>query len=933
MAATVAPGTIVEILRRRADQLPNRLAYSFLSDGENEESRLTFAELDLRARAIGAWLSSTAAFGDRVLLLSSSGPEFMSSFFGCLYGGVIAVPAYPLDPFRLHRTASRLLGIVKDAQPVIALTTTSSLKVANELMQAYPELSSIHWNATADISPGLAADWTCPAIQAETLAILQYTSGSTAAPKGVMLNHRNVLENERMIQEAHCYSDTNTFVGWIPLAHDWGLINNVLQPLFLGATSIIMPTEAFLHKPARWLQAISRYTNVTSGGPSFAYELCVSKVNDEDRYSLKLENWVYAGIGASPVRPSTLDRFASRFSSCGFRRKAFYCGYGLAEATLLVSDSERSQEPRVLRVQKTALEQHHVRLNPHEDAPASFLVGCGRVPSTERVAIVDPQTCTVCPLGSVGEIWVAGGNVAQGYWNNPTETQNTFRAFLKDSQEGPFLRTGDLGFFDEGELFVTGRLKDLIIIRGRNLYPEDIESTVERCHEALRPGCTVAFSIQADFDERLIIVQEVRSSQQTKLDEIITTIRQAIFREHEVAAYGILLAAERSIPKTSSGKLQRQACRSAYLSGGLNIIEKSIQDADRIEHGGVRDYLAPRTRVEHELARIWAEVLSIEVEKIGIHDRFFDVGGDSLAAVECSVKIREAFGHEQFSPEIFLYATLAQMAEAVSAPAWFAERVRDVLPFQPDGNGVPLVLVFPGTECQSLVRHLGANRPLLGIRSTLVEQMPAPLTIEQVASECVVRLRRHLPHGPYALGGWCASGIVALEMARQLEQSGDQVAFVALIDARVGFLPPLNPALRSMVRVWRFTQRSAFFASKVRRRGMKLLWQRAAEWHVTIRQRARRIQGDPKSQSDDVARALQRYKPKPWAGRILHLWAAERPTGKFRSPEFVCGCLSSDGFVFREVPGDHMSMLEEPNVGLLVDILASELDQFPHSRA
>jgi acyl-CoA synthetase (AMP-forming)/AMP-acid ligase II len=261
-----------------------------LSDGENEESRLTFAEVDLRARAIGAWLSYTAALGDRIVLLSPSGSEFVSSLFGCLYGGVVAVPAYPLDPARPHRTASRLLGIVKDARPVIALTTTPSLRLTDELMQTYPELRRIHWKTIEDISTGLASDWKCPAIHAETLAILQYTSGSTATPKGVMLGHQNVLENEQMIQEAHHYSDTHTFVAWIPLAHDWGLINNVLQPLYVGAASILMPTEAFLQKPARWLQAISRYPNVTSGGPSFAYELCVNKITNEDRDKLNLEN-------------------------------------------------------------------------------------------------------------------------------------------------------------------------------------------------------------------------------------------------------------------------------------------------------------------------------------------------------------------------------------------------------------------------------------------------------------------------------------------------------------------------------------------------------------------------------------------------------------------------------------------------------------------
>jgi acyl-CoA synthetase (AMP-forming)/AMP-acid ligase II/thioesterase domain-containing protein/acyl carrier protein len=914
----MAGETLVDVLRARAVQQPDRLAYSFLPKGEAEEASLTYAELDLRARAIGAWLSSVSAAGDRVLLLSSSGPEFVSAVFGCLYRGAVAVPAYPLDPARIGRTFSRLSRLLKDAEPVVALTTESSLRLVEDLIRIHPDLERVRWMATESIPLELAVDWKRPPIHAETLAILQYTSGSLAAPKGVMVSHRNVLENEKMLQDAHDYTGDNTFVGWIPLAHDWGLINNVFQPLYSGALSVLMPPEVFLQKPVRWLQTISRYKNVTSGGPGFAYELCVAKISSEEREGLHLGNWMCAGIGASPVRPATLDRFAAKFSDRGFRRQAFYCGYGLAEATLLVTDSEKFKEPRVLRVARASLERNEVSIDPPKDVPANSMVSCGKAACGEKVVIVDARSDAMCPAGRVGEIWVSGPNITQGYWNNPVETDSTFRAFL-DSGEGPFLRTGDLGFLDDGELFVTGRLKDLIIIRGRNLYPEDIELSVERCHKGLRPGCTVAFSVPDEFDEGLVIVQEVRASHQAALEEIIHAIRQSILQDHEVTAHTVVLVKERSISKTSSGKLQRSACRSAFLSGALEILGQSTLAGDRNESR--IGFVPPRTPTEKKLAKIWCEILN--VKQIGIHDRFFDVGGDSLAATQCLARIAQEFGVEQFTRETFLYApTLGEMARAISDPAKWVGHENEVLPLQSSGGGIPLILVFPGTEYVGLVRHLGPDRDVLGIRDIGIDRLPAPRTIEQIATECVRRVRRHVPTGPYALAGWCASGIVALEVGRKLEEEGEEVAFVAIFDARDIFLPPMNQFRRRLVRSWRFAQRIVFFGSEVRS-----LWRRAANWNAGVRKAARRFQelaGDP---SGILVLALQQYQPKPWSGRTIHLWAAERPKGVFRGPEFVWGHLSPAGFEFHEVPGDHDSMLREPNAKTIAEILGRELSE------
>lgn len=595
---------IVEILLQRAVQQPDQQAFTFLVDGETEERSLTYADLDRRARAISGWLRSVPAKGERVILLYPSGLEFVAALFGCLYGGVTAVTAYPLDPARLSRTLSRLQGIIHDAQPVVAFTTADSLRLIEELCLEHPDLNRVLWKATETIPDSLCADWRQDIINPDALAVLQYTSGSTAAPKGVMLSHRNILENERMIQETRGNSESSTFVAWIPLAHDWGLINSVFQPLYVGARSVLMTTEAFLQKPARWLRTISRYTDVTSGGPNFAYELCASKLTPDDCEGLDLTNWNQAGVAAGPVYPATLRQFANTFGPWGFRREAFYCGYGLAEATVLVSATERFHEPRVLSIESASLEQNEVVADPPEGSDVSYFVSCGKAPTGQKVVIVDPNTRTEALPGHVAEIWVSGSNVAQGYWDNLEETDNTFRACMSDTHEGPFLRTGDLGFIHNEELFVTGRLKDLIIIRGRNLHPQDIELTAERSHKSLRPGCAVAFSTQTANEERLAIVAELRNSHQANTEEIIRMIRRGVAETHGVIAHAVALVRAGSVPKTSSGKLQRQACRASYIAGVLDAVVINLMEDGGSVGGPGSGFVAPRTPTEERLVEI-----------------------------------------------------------------------------------------------------------------------------------------------------------------------------------------------------------------------------------------------------------------------------------------------------------------------------------------
>src|SRR5437588_485028 len=563
--------TLVDLLRRRALRQPDQLAYTFLLDGETSELRLTYRELERRALAIAAALRLAGATGGRALLLYPPGLDFIEGFFGCLYAGVVAVPAYPPDPAKLQRTLPRLQAVIADAQATLVLTTSPILATAKLIFAEAPDLRALHWLATDTVVSSVEEDWRAEHANADDLAFLQYTSGSTGRPRGVMLTHANLLHNAGLIFHVFEHTETDSYVSWLPMFHDMGFMVGVLQPLYAGIRAVIMSPASFLQRRLRWLQAISRYRATTSGGPNFAYDLCARKVTTEDASALDLSSWSVAFNGAEPVRAETLDRFASRFEPCGFRRAALYPCYGLAEATLIVTGGHKESPPVIKRV-GAALEKRGAAETSGVDTKSKLLVGCGGALPGERVVIVDPESLTELEPGRVGESWVSGPSVAGGYWNRPEETGRTFKAFLSQTGEGPFLRTEDFGFIEDGELYITGRIKDLIIIRGLNHYPQDIEWTVERCHAAIRPGCGAAFSVEAGGEERLVIVQEIDTRQKPDAEQAIKAIREAVASEHELQVYAVALIKPGQIPKTSSGKIQRRASRQRFLEGTLNPV-------------------------------------------------------------------------------------------------------------------------------------------------------------------------------------------------------------------------------------------------------------------------------------------------------------------------------------------------------------------------
>ena len=637
--------TLIDLLRLRAATQPNQTAYTFLSGDEGEADSLTFAQLDRRARAIAALLDFTGARGERVLLLYPPGLDFVSGFMGCLYAGAVAVP---VPPPRLNGRMERLRQVAADSGARLVLTTQGMFSKVEALWERVPELKTWKWVMTDNVDLSYGDRWRRPSAGGETLAFLQYTSGSTSAPKGVMVTHANLLHNERLIEKAFDQSERSVILSWLPLYHDMGLIGGVLQPLHLGARCILMSPFAFLQQPLRWLRLISQHRVTTSGGPDFAYALCASKAAQEDCSGLDLGSWEVAFNGSEPVRAETLDRFAEAFAPYGFRREAFSPCYGLAEATLLVSGGRTTPQPLVRAFSGDALKRNRVVESGGAQADDTHLVASGRVGAGQQLLVVDPETLAECAADEVGEIWVSGPCVTDGYYNRPEETAQTFGACPADAAElGPFLRTGDLGFVRDGALFVTGRLKGLIIIRGQNYYPHDIEATVQRSAPDLRAGAGAVFSIEVEGQERLVVVQELGRHRRQEPRQTVEQIRQAVAEEHQLPPYAVCLVKLGTVPKTSSGKIQRRACRAQFLEGRLETIAE-WREAGRREHAAPQpfDFAAPESAeaLREALVSWLAPRLGLEPGDIDASRPLSVYGLDSLAAIELTHGLEVGLG-------------------------------------------------------------------------------------------------------------------------------------------------------------------------------------------------------------------------------------------------------------------------------------------------
>ena len=760
--ASIAP-TIVDLLRQRAAYRPHDRAFTFLVDGENEELNITYAELDRKARALGAWLLSEGMAGKRVLLLYPSGLDFIAAFMGCLYGGAIAVPAYPP---RKNRSVERIEAIAADAEASVALTTRDVVDRFDALRATAPSLEHLIWKVDSELDVAWADRWERPDIDGSTLAFLQYTSGSTGTPKGVMLSHENLLHNSLRIMQAFEITRSQSGVFWLPSFHDMGLIGGILVPLYGGKFNVLMSPVAFLQKPLRWLQAISKYRATISGGPNFAYELCVRKTTPEQRATLDLSSWTLAFNGAEPVRAETIDAFCEAFAPCGFRREAFYPCYGLAESTLMVTGGMKFEPPVVRSFDAASIETGAAVVRPANAPAVRRLVGSGRELDGQDVLIVDPQSCEALPPGRVGEIWVSGPSVAQGYWNRGDASAATFGAMLAQSDQtspdqavttwqpnpGPYLRTGDLGFFDNGELFVAGRLKDLIIIRGRNHYPQDIEHAVEEASTLVRAGSIAAFAVDVDGRERVAVVAEVERGKRepAEVAAAFEAIRKRLATEHELAVEAIVLVRPNSVPKTSSGKIQRHACKRQFLDGTLEVVDQHIswlQPAVPTPTPGSEQPRLARQRPIGEASRtgradrelpqeivqaVFDHVRRIAKERAGsltLDTNIVELGLDSLERMEIVASLEDSFGArfpEQVLPQI---ETCREVSEAIldHMPVKDQYRTQAASATPPPAAEIPVdsydIAEFPEVRALeqnfAMVREAGLENPYFSVHEGL----------------------------------------------------------------------------------------------------------------------------------------------------------------------------------------------------------------------
>lgn len=656
MSPGPAYSNLVELLQWRAYHQAEQEAYTFLLDGESETVTITYGELDRRARTIAAYLQSREAVGRPVLVAHPPGLEFIVALFGCFYAGTVAVPTFP-PRLRPQRPDQRFQTVTADSQANLILTTAEAiLKVADHLDSHLPLLQ---WVATDNLPNELAGSWRPPSINQDSLAFLQYTSGSTTNPRGVMISHGNLWHNLAFIYNCMVNTADNRGVFWLPPYHDMGLLGGILQPLYCGSPVILLSPLDFIRQPVWWLQAISRYRATISGGPNFAYDLCIQRISPEQRAGLELSSWQVAFNGAEPIRAETLEQFTTTFAPCGFRRQAFYPCYGLAETTLLATGGHKTKPPIIQFVppETLATQQSHTSSNGHLKGQA--MVSCGRSSPDQTVLIVEPETRTLCPAGHIGEIWISGPSVAQGYWNQPQETQAVFQAYLATG-EGPFLRTGDLGFIQNQELFVTGRLKDLIIIHGHNYYPQDIEFTVARSHPALQAHGGAVFTVEQANETHLVVIQEVTRLALQRLDvaEVIQAIRHAVATEYQLKLDTVVLIKPGGVPKTSSGKIQHWLCRDKFIAETLPVVGQSglnkpqqVAPAETAPpfHPTQSNGLSARNNdrrifLTQYLQAQAAQILNVEVNSFNLHEPLMTMGFDSLMVARFVNRIKEDLG-------------------------------------------------------------------------------------------------------------------------------------------------------------------------------------------------------------------------------------------------------------------------------------------------
>ena len=635
-------GDMVSLLLKNAEKFGEKALYIFLDDGENESLRISYSDVVNKAKAVAAELQKQGSKGDHILLLFPAGIEFVISLYGCFLAGMVAIPAYPP---RRKKVDPRFMSILQDANPSFILATQQIHKDLSQLDLTDVKQDKLNMITYEAIDVEQADDWIDPGVSKNDIVLLQYTSGSTGTPKGIMVSHGNMIHNLECIKQSFGFDENMIVVNWLPNFHDMGLIGNLIQPAYVGGSVVTMTPIRFIQEPLKWLKSITRYKGTCSGAPNFAYDYCVDKIPAEEAGILDLSSITVLFNGSEPVRKNTIERFHKHFKEAKFSAKQFFPCYGMAETVLIITGGDYKANPVYFNADAKAIE-HNKAIQADEGAETRYLTASGFPWMGMSVMIVNPETRQASPVGEIGEIWAKGGSVAQGYWNKPEETKNTFHAYLEGTNDGPWLRTGDLGFIYDGQLYVSGRLKDLIIMRGSNFFPNDIEHSVENCHEALRKNASAAFSMDINDEEKLIIIQEVERAYMRDFDadEIFESIRNAVFADQGIQPDIILLTKMGSIKKTSSGKTQRFAMRTVWKNKELDVLASWEKKADK-------EYISSAIGFRPEFLREWminwmAQKLELDPGKIDADKPISAYGLDSITAVSLERDVNKQFGIE-----------------------------------------------------------------------------------------------------------------------------------------------------------------------------------------------------------------------------------------------------------------------------------------------
>ena len=882
--------SLISLAQEQAREDPERILWTYLIKGGPEREELTAGALDQSARALSARLLERHSPGDRVLLLYPPGLDFLRALFGCMYAGLIAVPAYP--PGMNARSAGRMAGMVKDSGAVAALLPEDILTSRQKGLQKNSTLPRLHWLATQDSLWQEAADPVSREVQAHEVAYLQYTSGSTSMPKGVMVTYDNLMHNLEYQNNGWKCSEGSGIVSWMPHFHDFGLVFGLLESLYAGVPGIFFSPPAFVQHPMSWLQAMSDFKASHSAAPNFAYDLCVAQASEEDVAQLDLSNWKVAVNGAEPVRWETLKAFSAKFAPCGFKADAFSGGYGLAETTLKVASGRMGEAPVPLALNASALEENRVEIVDQDHSNARILVDNGCAHTDTLVRIVNPQGATPVPEDGIGEIWVSSPSVCAGYWGREEASAETFKACLA-STEGPFFaRTGDLGFLHNDHLYITGRLKDLIILYGLNYYPQDIELSVEQAHSDLRTHHGAAFSIERDGTEQLIVVYELnRHVKDPDLAEIAAAVRKAVAEEHALEVNELVLVRANTIPMTSSGKIMRHACCAAFQAEKLKVVASSV--LHRQQSAGERTH--PETPLEEKLCALWCDVLNIR--SVGTHQDFFHLGGSSLSAMQMIGNLENTLGIELSVGELLTHRTIHTLAECIEQSDRSAS-FSCLVPIRAQGTKAPFFCVHPGggtVMCFSdLATSMEPDRPFYAFQSLGLDGRNKPLSrTEDMAALYIKEMRLIQPHGPYLIGGMCFGGLVAFEMARQLKAKGEETALLAILDTR------RPPGFR------KFARRKVVFKNWMRSLG-----------HKNQQKFLKKVWlGNEK--------ARKGYKPNPLEGALSLFWSDQSFEQNLTDRVDLWRSLTTGEVSLIRVPGTHLTILTPPHVSEL----AAQLDR------